>query len=87
MIKTAWMVAAAKCRSEDGFDMTGGSAIVAPTGAVAAKAILEDDEVITHNCDLGLGAYIRCFVFYFKRHRRLEHYGAIVNQFGIEVSE
>lgn len=85
--KTAWVVAAAKCGSEDGFDMTGGSAIVAPTGALAAKAISEDDEVITRNCDLGLGTYIRRSVFDCKRHRRPEHYGAIVNRVGIEVSE
>lgn len=35
--------------------MIGGSAIVAPTGEVVARAISEDDEVISHNCDLDLG--------------------------------
>lgn len=81
----AWVMAAAKCGSEDGFAMIGGSAIVAPTGAVVATAATEEDEVITYNCDLDLCAYIRPSVFDFSRHRRPEHYGAIVNQVGIEI--
>jgi predicted amidohydrolase len=48
-------MAAAKCGSEDAFMMIGESAIVAPTGEVVARAISEDDEVISHNCDLDLG--------------------------------
>ena len=50
--------------------MIGGSAIVAPTGEVVARAVSEDDEVIAYNCDLDLGAYIRRSVFDFARHRR-----------------
>lgn len=83
----SWVMAAAKCGSEDGFAMIGGSAIVAPTGEVVARATSEDDEVIAHNCDLDLGNYIRRSVFDFARHRRVEHYGPIVNQTGIEVPE
>ncbi|MEM7176701.1 MAG: N-carbamoyl-D-amino-acid hydrolase [Pseudomonadota bacterium] len=83
----AWVLAAAKCGAEDGFAMIGGSAIVAPTGEVAVKAMSEDDEVITYDCDLDLGAYIRRTVFDFARHRRPEFYGAIVDQVGIEIPE
>jgi N-carbamoyl-D-amino-acid hydrolase len=83
----AWVMAAAKCGSEDGFAMIGGSAIVAPTGEVVARAVSEDDEVIAYNCDLDLGAYIRRSVFDFARHRRIEHYGPITAQTGIEVTE
>jgi len=83
----AWVMAAAKCGSEDGFTMIGGSAIVAPTGETVARATSEDDEVITHNCDLDLGNYIRRSVFDFARHRRVEHYGPIVEQTGIEIPE
>ena len=67
--------------------MIGGSAIVAPTGEVVARAVSEDDEVIAYNCDLDLGAYIRRSVFDFARHRRIEHYGPITAQTGIEVTE
>ncbi len=83
----AWVMASAKCGSEDGFDMIGGSMIVAPTGEIVAKTVSEDDEVIVYRCDLELGAYIRRSVFDFERHRRPEHYQAIVNQVGIELPE
>lgn len=83
----AWVMAAGKCGAEDGFAMIGGSAIVSPTGEVVARTVSEDDEVITHNCDLDLGAYIRRSVFDFARHRRPEHYGPITEQIGIEVPE
>ena len=83
----AWVMAAAKCGAEDGFAMIGGSAIVAPTGEVVAKAVSEDDEVIAQSCDLELGAYIRRSVFDFARHRRPEYYGPIVEQVGVEVPE
>ncbi|QBF32535.1 N-carbamoyl-D-amino-acid hydrolase [Thalassococcus sp. S3] len=81
----AWVMAAAKCGSEDGFAMIGGSAIVSPTGEMVARAATEDDEVITYDCDLDLGAYIRRSVFDFARHRRIEHYGPITAQTGVEV--
>ena len=43
----AWVLAAAKCGAEDGHAMIGGSAIVAPTGEIAALALTEEDELIT----------------------------------------
>ena len=51
-----WVLAAAKCGAEDGFAMIGGSAIVAPTGEIAALALTEEDELITTTLDLDLGA-------------------------------
>ncbi len=33
----AWVLAAAKCGAEDGFGLIGGSAIIAPTGEIAAR--------------------------------------------------
>ena len=48
----AWVLAAAKCGAEDGFAMIGGSAIVAPTGEIAARALSEEDEVISVDLDL-----------------------------------
>jgi len=78
----AWVLAAAKCGAEDGFAMIGGSAIVAPTGEIAAQALTEDDEVIAVNLDLDLGDYLRRTVFNFAKHRRVEHYGLITGRSG-----
>ncbi|SAI74861.1 carbon-nitrogen hydrolase [Bordetella ansorpii] len=77
-----WAAAAAKCGSEDGFHMIGGSVIVAPTGEIAAQAVTEDDEVLVVNADLGLGDTFRKNVFDFARHRRPEHYSLITERVG-----
>jgi N-carbamoyl-D-amino-acid hydrolase len=78
----AWVLAAAKCGAEDGFGMIGGSAIVAPTGEIAAQALTEDDELVTATLDLELGDYLRRTVFNFEKHRRIEHYGLITSRAG-----
>jgi predicted amidohydrolase len=81
----AWVLAAAKCGAEDGFAMIGGSAIVAPTGEVAAQALSEDDEVIAADLDLDLGDYLRRTVFNFEKHRRIEHYRLITERTGAKT--
>jgi predicted amidohydrolase len=81
----AWVLAAAKCGAEDGFGMIGGSAIVAPTGEIAAQALTEDDELITATLDLELGNYLRRTVFNFEKHRRIEHYGLITTRTGAKT--
>jgi predicted amidohydrolase len=81
----AWVLAAAKCGAEDGFGMIGGSAIVAPTGEIAAQALTEEDELITATLDLELGDYLRRTVFNFEKHRRVEHYGLITTRTGATV--
>src|SRR5271163_2187536 len=81
----AWVLAAAKCGAEDGFGMIGGSAIVAPTGEIAAKALSEEDEVIAATLDLDLGQYLRRTVFDFARHRRIEHYRLITERTGAKT--
>src|SRR6266404_1478751 len=78
----AWVLAAAKCGAEDGFAMIGGSAIVAPTGEIAARALSEEDEVIAVDLNLELGDYLRRTVFNFEKHRRVEHYGLITERTG-----
>lgn len=77
-----WVAAAAKCGSEDGFHMIGGSSIVAPTGEIVAQAQSEEDEVIFTSCDLALGDNFLNHVFNFAKHRRPEHYGLIVERTG-----
>jgi predicted amidohydrolase len=81
----AWVLAAAKCGAEDGFGMIGGSAIVAPTGEIAAQALSEEDELITATLDLELGDYLRRTVFNFEKHRRVEHYGLITSRTGAMI--
>jgi N-carbamoyl-D-amino-acid hydrolase len=80
-----WVVAVAKAGKEDGFWLHGGSAIVAPTGEIVAKGTTEEDEVISYDCDLALGEYIRNTVFNFAKHRRIEHYGLITERTGVKV--
>jgi N-carbamoyl-D-amino-acid hydrolase len=77
-----WVLAGAKCGAEDGFPMIGGSAIVAPTGEIAAQALGEDDEVIVATLDLDLGQYLRRTMFDFAKHRRIEHYRLITERTG-----
>jgi predicted amidohydrolase len=77
-----WVGAAAKCGSEDGFHMIGGSCIVSPSGEIAAQAMTEEDEVITCSCDLSIGDNFRQHVFNFAKHRRPEHYRLIVERVG-----
>jgi predicted amidohydrolase len=77
-----WILASAKAGKEDGFGMIGGSAIVAPTGEIAAQALTEGDEVIVATCDLALGDYIKRTIFNFEKHRRIEHYKLITERTG-----
>jgi predicted amidohydrolase len=67
--------------------MIGGSAIVAPTGEVAAQALSEEDEVIAVDLDLDLdlGDYLRRTVFNFDKHRRTEHYRLITERTGAKT--
>jgi predicted amidohydrolase len=77
-----WVGAAAKCGAEDGFHMIAGSAIVSPTGEIAAQSCTEEDELIFFNCDLALGDTFREHVFNFAKHRRPEHYKLIIERVG-----
>ena len=81
----AWVLAAAKAGKEDGFGLIGGSAIIAPTGELAARALGEDDEVITATLDLELGDYIKRTIFNFEKHRRIEHYRLITERTGAKA--
>jgi len=80
-----WVLAAAKAGKEDGHGLIGGSAIIAPTGEIAAQALSEDDEVIAAALDLELGDYIRRTIFNFEKHRRVEHYRLIAERTGAKT--
>ena len=78
-----WVVGTAKAGAEDGYGLIGGSCIIAPTGELVAQALTEEDEVVSYDCDLDLGRYIKETVFNFDAHRRIEHYGLITEQVGV----
>ena len=77
-----WVVSVAKAGFEDGYGLIGGSCIVAPTGEIVARAMTEEDEVISYKCDLDMGQYLKQQVFNFEKHRRIEHYQLITERTG-----
>ena len=80
----AWVIGSAKAGSEDDHELIGGSCIIAPTGEIVALAVSEDDEVISFDCDLDMGSYLKETTFAFHRHRRIEHYKLITERVGAE---
>ena len=92
-----WSVNVAKCGVEDpdtklpgqegGFELIPGTCIVDPNGAIAAQAKTEGDEVVVWKCDLGMCRRGKEKVFAFERHRRVEAYGRLVEQIGVEEPE
>ncbi|HUT49801.1 MAG TPA: N-carbamoyl-D-amino-acid hydrolase [Alphaproteobacteria bacterium] len=85
---STWVVAVAKAGVEDGHPLIGGSMVVNPDGEIAVETKTEADELIVHACDLDACTFGKKTIFDFARHRRVEHYGLIVEQTGIvEPSE
>lgn len=79
---SAWVIGIAKAGLEEGVDMIAGSCIIAPTGEIVALASSAGDEVIVARCDLDLGRSYRETTFNMALHRRIEHYGMIVERTG-----
>lgn len=77
-----WVAAAAKSGTEDGVPMIGGSAVVAPSGDVSARALGTGDEVVHTVIDLDAAKAYRDEIFNFAAHRRPEHYSLIVERTG-----
>ena len=77
----------AKAGVEDGHPLFGASCIVDPDGRVVAESATEADELIVHDCDLDATRFGKETIFDFKRHRRIEHYGRITSQVGVELPE
>jgi hypothetical protein len=79
-----WVVGVAKSGREEGCDLIGQSAIIAPSGEIVAQAATLGDELITARCDLDLTRPYKDTIFNFARHRRPEHYRLIVDRVGAE---
>ena len=82
-----WVVGVAKCGREEGCDLIGQSAIIAPSGEIVAQAATLGDELVTARCDLDLTRSYKETIFNFARHRRPEHYRLIVDRAGAEPPE
>jgi predicted amidohydrolase len=78
----SWVVGAAKCGFEEGFNMIGQSAIIAPSGEIVAMCNSLEDQVIVHRCDLEFGYRYKNDIFNFAAHRRPEHYKLITERVG-----
>jgi predicted amidohydrolase len=84
---STWVVGIAKAGLEEGCDLIGGSAIIAPSGEIVALCQTKGDELITARCDLDLCTYNQQALFNFAEHRRIEHYGIITEQAGATPPE
>jgi N-carbamoyl-D-amino-acid hydrolase len=82
-----WVVAVAKAGVEDGHHCMGGTCIVNPDGEIVAELEGEEDGLLVHDCDLDATRFGKETIFDFKRHRRVEHYGRITSQVGVELPE
>ena len=77
-----WVVGVAKCGREEGCDMIGQSAIIAPSGEIVARCTTLGDELAVARCDLDATRTYKETIFNFARHRRPEHYRLIVERTG-----
>ncbi len=82
-----WVVGIAKAGLEEGCNLIGGSAVIAPSGEIVALAQTKGDELITAVCDLDECAYNQKTLLNFAEHRRIEHYGVITAQSGVVAPE
>jgi predicted amidohydrolase len=84
-MNSAFVVGVAKAGMEDGCMLIGGSCIIQPSGEIVSQVSSVDDELITYAADLDLARMGKETVFNYAKHRRIEHYGNITSQTGVEV--
>ena len=84
-MNSTWVIGVAKAGVEDGCMLIGGSCIVQPTGEIVALATTLDDELVCADVDLDLTRFGKETIFNFALHRRIEHYGLIASQTGVQV--
>ncbi|KAJ0116791.1 carbon-nitrogen hydrolase [Diaporthe amygdali] len=74
----------AKCGIEDGGGLIAGTVIYDPNGHVVAESKTKDDELVVATIDLALCRKGKERVFAFEKHRRVEHYGRLLEQVGVQ---
>jgi predicted amidohydrolase len=77
-----WVVGVAKCGVEEGVLQIGQSAIIAPSGEIAAQATSLEDELVVARCDLDATRSYKTTIFNFEKHRQPEAYRMIVERRG-----
>ena len=77
----------AKTGSEDGNPLVGGTSIVHPNGHFVKVAKTKEDELVVAEVDLADCRRGKGKTFAFEKHRRLEHYGMILERLGAEEPE
>lgn len=82
-MNACFSVSAARCGLDDGkYGLIAGSMICDPEGHVVAEAKTKGDELVAAEVDLEECWPGKNKTFDFERHRRVEHYGLIVDQTG-----
>ena len=79
-----WVVGVAKAGREEGCDLIGESAIIAPTGEIVAMCETLEDELIVADCDLDRCRALKENMFNFALHREPQHYGVITERKGAQ---
>ncbi len=74
-----WVVGVAKAGVEEGVSQIGATAIIAPSGEIAARSTTLGEELVIHRCDLDM---VKSYssLFDFARNRRPDLYQAITTQ-------
>ncbi|MCJ1309801.1 hypothetical protein MMC25_003462 [Agyrium rufum] len=84
-MNSCFSVCAARCGwDDDKYSLIAGSSIVSPEGYILAEAKTDADELIVAEIDLAECRQGKTKTFDFARHRRVETYGLIVEQTGVE---
>ena len=79
---SVWVAGAAHAGDEEGSELIGGSAIIAPSGEIVVTADTREDELIWAPCDLDMIRAYRETYFDFKRHREPRYYKLICDRKG-----
>jgi len=77
-----WVVGVAKCGVEEGVMQIGQSAVIAPSGEIAAQATSLEDELVVARCDLDATRSYKTTIFNFEKHRQPDAYRLIVERKG-----
>ena len=78
-----WVVGVAKAGIEEGVELLGQSAIIAPSGQIVAQCVTNGDEVATARIDLDYCRFYKNTLADFDRYRMPEHYSIITAQRGV----
>lgn len=73
-----------KAGYEDGGLLIASSLIISPAGEIIAESKTSEDELVVADIDLAECRFNKEGVFNLGRHRRVEHYGLVVEQTGVQ---